>query len=190
MRAHNELEYYSYCRNWKEQALGPGRAREKSEAVESPSQSSVQVESTEDRGGGIRKTKQRSSSTSTNMCEPKPNSTVPGDLTKHQSYSTGSKDCGSEQYKDEPEPGTTPPEPETPVIVVTESQNTTKEQGGGMASHSLPQDNSEKVAEKEAEEELGEIGEQQIEKEEMMAETGKRKSIKVKVKNIDISIAV
>ena len=115
---------------------------------------------------------------------------MPGDLTKHRSYSTGSKDCSSGQCKDEPEPDTIPPEPETPVIVVTESQNTTKDQGEGMASHSLPQDSSEKVAEKEAEEELGEMGEQQIEKEEgkkeeemdkeeMMAETGKRKSIKV-----------
>ena len=113
-----------------------------------------------------------------------------GDLTKHRSYSTSSKDCSSGQCKDEPEPDTTPPEPETPVIVVTESQNTTKDQGEGMASHSLPQDSSEKVAEKEAEEELGEMGEQQIEKEEgkkeeemdkeeMVAETGKRKSIKV-----------
>lgn len=174
---------YSCCRNWKEQALGPGRARETTEAA----QSSAQVESAEDRGGGNRKTKQQSSSTSINTSEP---NTVPGDLTKHRSFCSSNKDSESRQCKDEPEPATSTPDPGTPVIVVTES----KDHGEGMASHSQPQDNSERVAEKlEAEEELGEMGDQQIEKEEkkkeeemdkeeMMAEkeAGKRKSIKVK----------
>ena len=126
-----------------------------------------------------------------------------GDSTKHRSFSTSNKDSESRRFKGEPEPGTSPPDPGTPgtspspdpgtpVIVVTESQITTKDHREGMASHSQPQDNSERVAEKEAEEELGEMGDQQIEKEErkeeeemdkeMMAEkeAGKRKSIKVK----------
>ena len=138
-----------------------------------------------------------------------------GDPTKHRSFSTSNKDSESRQFKGEPEPATSPPDPGTPatspppdpgtpgtspppdpgtpVIVVTESQITTKDHREGMASHSQPQDNSERVAEKEAEEELGEMGDQQIEKEErkeeeemdrveMMAEkeAGKRKSIKVK----------
>lgn len=115
---------------------------------------------------------------------------MPGDLTKHRSFCSSNKDSESRQCKDEPEPATSTPDPGTPVIVVTES----KDHGEGMASHSQPQDNSERVAEKlEAEEELGEMGDQQIEKEEkkkeeemdkeeMMAdkEAGKRKSIKVK----------
>ena len=116
-----------------------------------------------------------------------------GDSTKHRSFSTSNKDSESRQFKGEPEPVTSPPDPGTPVIVVTESQITTKDHREGMASHSQPQDNSERVAEKEAEEKLGEMGDQQIEKEErkeeeemdrveMMAEkeAGKRKSIKVK----------
>ena len=127
-----------------------------------------------------------------------------GDSTKHRSFSTSNKDSESRQFKGEPEPGTSPPDPGTPgtspppdpgtpVIVVTESQITTKDHREGMASHSQPQDNSERVAEKEAEEKLGEMGDQQIEKEErkeeeemdrveMMAEkeAGKHKSIKVK----------